>query len=76
MASSDSGLTDEVTHELNGTSPEPDYGPQPEPIGDRPADGATKTAWQNYVRALGLHPDEAGKYSKPELADLATRLGG
>jgi hypothetical protein len=75
VSSNDSGLRDEVAADLNGST-EPDYGPQPDPIPDRPADGAKAEKWAAYVVALGLHPDEAGNYSRSELIDLADRLGG
>lgn len=78
MSSNDSGLRDEafpVTY-TDDPGPDPDYGPQPDPIPDRPADGAKAEKWAAYVVALGLHPDEAGKHSRAELIDLADRLGG
>lgn len=51
--SDSSGLADEVTSELNPAGPAPDNGPQAAPIPDRPADGASKDAWVDYVVALG-----------------------
>lgn len=76
MSADSGGLSDEVSVELNGDSPEPDYGPQPDPIPDRPSDGAKKDKWSTYVVALGLHPDDAQKLSRDQLIDLADRLGG
>jgi hypothetical protein len=88
---SDSGLADEVMVELNPPGPEPDYGPQPAAIPDRPADGASKDAWIEYVVALGAdrtfvtsdtehfagegYKTEPG-LSRPQLIQLADRLGG
>lgn len=76
MATNDAGLSDEVSAALNPAGQEPDYGPQADPIPDRPADGAGEAEWAAYVVALGLHPDEVEKRSKAELAELADRFGG
>lgn len=88
---SDSGLRDDLVAELNPAGPEPDYGPQPEPIPARPADGAAKDAWVDYVVALGAdrtfvtmdteHFDGTGYAAEPGLSRagliaLADRLGG
>lgn len=88
---SDSGLRDAVTAELNPSGPEPDYGPQPEPVADRPANGASKDVWIDYVVALGAdrtfvtsdtyHFDGTGYAPEPglsraDLIALADRLGG
>jgi hypothetical protein len=55
MATNNAGVSDEVIHELNPTGPEPDYGPQADPIPERPADGATKAKWVDYCEALGAN---------------------
>lgn len=91
MTTSDNGMSDEIRVELNPTGSEPDRGPQPNPIPDRPADGAPKLAWVDYVVALGadrtfvseetVHSDgdrqvEEPALSRPQLIKLADRLGG
>jgi hypothetical protein len=76
MATDSAGLSDEIQVELNPTGPDPDYGPQPDPIPDRPADTATKAKWAAYVVALGTHPDTAAGMERKDLIDLAGRLGG
>lgn len=76
MATDDNGMRDHVSAELNSTGPEPDYGPQPDRIPDRPHVNASAAEWGQYVVALGLHPDEVEKYTRQELKDLADRLGG
>lgn len=75
MTTDSGGLSDDVTAELNPAD-EPAPASQSDPIPDRPADGAAKSKWAEYVVALGLHPDEAASRSKPDLIDLADRLGG
>lgn len=91
MATSSSGLRDEATAELGPAGPEPDYGPQADPIPARPSDGAGKDSWVGYVVALGAdrtyvttttaHFDgedygEHAGLTKEQLIDLADRLGG
>jgi hypothetical protein len=91
MSNDSSGLSDEVHAEINPTGPGPDNGPQPEPIGDRPADGASTAAWVDYCVALGAdrtflteetgHFDGGGyaresKFGRGDLIALADRLGG
>jgi hypothetical protein len=92
MTVDSSGLTDEVAAELNPASPEPDNGPQPDPIPKRPADGAAVDKWVEYVVALGAdrtfvteatcHQDGPNDYEvvpalkRAELIELADRLGG
>ena len=91
MSSDSSGLTDEVSAELNPMGAEPGYGPQPDPIPDRPADGASKDAWVGYVVALGADRTyvtgetehfERDAYvidpglTRAQLIELADRLGG
>ncbi|MET0426277.1 MAG: hypothetical protein ABW046_20580 [Actinoplanes sp.] len=91
MATNDSGLSDEVQVELNPTGPEPDRGRQPDPIPDRPAEGAGRDKWVHYVVALGAdrtyvtaeteHFDGVeyvaeSSLSRPDLIELANRLGG
>jgi hypothetical protein len=53
MADDRSGISDGAQADLNPTGPDPDNGPQPDPIPDRPADGATKAKWADYCVALG-----------------------
>jgi len=88
----DSGLTDEVIAELNPTGPEPDYGPQRDPIPARPADDDGEQDWVEYVVALGadrtfvtettihrvdaLDAVESPAFERAELIELADRLGG
>lgn len=89
--SDSSGLTDEVNAEVNSSSSAPDHGPQASPIPDRPADGASKDAWVDYVVALGAdrtyvtgeteHFDRDAYVIDPgltraQLIELADRLGG
>ena len=92
MSHDSAGLTDEVFAELNPTGPEPGYGPQPDPIPDRPADGAPIEKWVDYVVALGadrtfvtqktLHqdgPDDQDlipAFKRGDLISLANHLGG
>lgn len=92
MRADSSGLTDEVFAELNPTGPEPDYGPQPDPIPNRPADSADVDEWVDYVVALGgdrtflaettVHHDgpdaafSARPLKRTELIEMADRLGG
>lgn len=91
MSSDSSGLADEVISDLNPSDPEPDRGLQPAPIPDRPADGAGKDAWVDYVVALGAdrpfvtadteHFDGEGYTTEPsftraQLIQLADRLSG
>lgn len=76
MTADSSGLTDEVTAELNPADSGPDYGPQAEAIPARPAAGANHEAWAAYVVALGLHPDQVDDYDTGELIRLADRFGG
>ena len=91
MATNDSGLVDEVDVELNPAGPDPDRGPQQAPIPDRPADGASRDKWVDYVVALGAARDfvtaetrhfDGIEYvtepalSRPALIELADRLGG
>jgi hypothetical protein len=90
-ASDGAGLTDEVYAELNPTGPEPDYGPQADPIPARPANSAGVAAWVDYVVALGADRDfvtsdtqhfRGGEYAtapaftRERLIALADRLGG
>lgn len=85
------GLTDEVYVELNQNGPEPDYGPQPDPIPARPDDDADLEVWVDYVVALGADRDfvtedtqhfkderyaTAPAFSRERLIALADRLGG
>lgn len=65
-----SGMTDEVSAELNPAGPEPDYGSQPESVPERPADGASRAKWVDYVVALGA--DRAFVTSDTEHHDAAT----
>jgi hypothetical protein len=91
MSNDSSGLSDEVAAEVNPTGSEPDNGVQADPIPDRPADGAAKDAWVDYVVALGAdrtfvtetteHFDRDAYVLEPgltraQLAELADRLGG
>lgn len=88
--SDDARITDEVAAEINPADG-PDYGPQAEPVPGRPADRSPKEEWVDYVVALGAsremvtadtkHFDGAeyateGGLTKPQLIDLADRLGG
>lgn len=92
MSHDNAGLTDEVNTELNPTSPNPDYGPQPDPLPDRPSDGASVEKWVEYVVALGAdrtyltetttHQDGPNEYrivppfKRADLIALADHLGG
>lgn len=91
MSTNDSGLRDDVSADLNPSGSRPDNGPQPAPIPDRPAAGASKDVWVDYVVALGAdrtfvttdteHFDGDGYaiepgLTRPQLIDLADRLGG
>jgi hypothetical protein len=76
VTSDGSGLRDDVAADLNGSALDRPADPQPDRIPDRPADGAAKDKWTAYVVALGLHPDSAGQFTRGELIELATRLGG
>jgi hypothetical protein len=57
MSSDGSGIRDTTQVELNPPGAELDNGPQPEPIPARPADGATKAKWLDYVVRLGADQD-------------------
>lgn len=92
MSSDGMGLSDEVIRELNPGGPEPDRGPQPAPIGDRPADSASTDAWVEYLVALGVDrtylttdtthqngqdkADRVPPLRRADLIELADRLGG
>jgi len=92
MSHDSAGLTDEVFAELNPAGPEPDYGPQPDPIPARPSDGAGIEKWVDYVVALGadrtfvtettvhrvdpIDAVEAPALKRAQLIELADRLGG
>lgn len=93
MSGDDSGLTDEVIVQINPSGSHDETGLQADPIPIRPADGADKAAWIEYVVSLGAdrgfvtgdtehydsHEDAmvtTPGLSKPQLADLAARLGG
>jgi hypothetical protein len=55
MATDGSGITDDVRAELN---PPPEEAPAQTPHRpQRPADGATKAKWLDYVAALGVDRD-------------------
>lgn len=90
MSTNDSGLRDQVVVELNPADPEPARD-QPDPIPARPATGDSKSAWVDYVVALGAdrtfvtadtehfggidYGIEPG-FTRQQLIDLADRLGG
>lgn len=76
MSTDSGGLGDELQVELNPAGDGPDYGPQPDPVPDRPADDAEQATWAEYVTALGAHPDEAARLDREDLIDFAGRLGG
>jgi hypothetical protein len=74
-ATNSAGMSDEVQAALNDDG-EPDYGPQPDPIPARPADGAKVDKWRAYCVALGMHPDSAAEAKREDLISLADRFGG
>ncbi len=98
MSTDDSGgFTDEVKTELYQDRPDDpefpaDPGPQPVPIPDRPADGASVEKWVSYLVALGAdrtyltemtaHQDGPNDcemvppLKRADLIELADRLGG
>lgn len=92
MATSDSGLSDEIAVILNPDPDEPAPAPATDPVPDRPDDGASKSSWRDYAIALGAdvgvsmdteHWDPAaGQYvtekalSREQLIELADRIGG
>lgn len=60
MATENNQMSDEVTITQRG-GPDGEvtvtYGAQPEPLPNRPADGAPKAKWVDYVVALGADRD-------------------
>lgn len=56
MANDGAGLSDEVQADLNPAD-EPAPEGRSDPIPDRPADGAAKAKWVDYVVALGADRD-------------------
>lgn len=72
-----SGMTDSVNAALNDDD-EPDRGEQPQAIPDRPADGAPKAKWVDYVVALGADRTfvtEDTEHHDAELGEAATEPG-
>lgn len=73
MPADSSQMRDEVTVDLNGDGSEPPAAATP-PIPTRPAEGAAKTKWVEYVTALGMAEDAALERTRDELVELADRL--